>query len=57
MERMPQIVDAAREEEHPETVTAPPKPDEWVESTPDAETQIDPPYRVLIHNNVKTNSV
>jgi ATP-dependent Clp protease adaptor protein ClpS len=35
----------------PETITAPPKPDEWVESTPDAETQIDPPYRVLIHND------
>jgi hypothetical protein len=40
---------------HPETVTAPPKPDEWVESTPDAETQIDPPFRVLVHNNDRTN--
>jgi hypothetical protein len=50
-------VRAAREEEHPETVTAPPKPDVWVESTPDSETQLDPPYKVLIHNNDKTNAV
>ncbi len=48
---------AAREREHPETVTAPPKPDEGVESTPDSETQIDPPYNVVIHNNDRTNSV
>jgi len=45
------FVGMAREREQPETVTAPPKPDEWVEPTPDAETQIDPPYRVLIHND------
>ena len=30
----------------PETVTAPPKPDEWVESTPDAETPVATPPSV-----------
>ncbi len=41
----------ARVEDKPDTVTAPAKPDVWVESTPEARTQIDPPYRVLIHND------
>jgi hypothetical protein len=38
-----------------EPVTAPPKPEVWVEIPPEAETQIDPPYRVLIHNDDRTN--
>jgi ATP-dependent Clp protease adaptor protein ClpS len=34
-----------------EPVTAPPQPDVWTETPPDSETQLDPPYRVLIHND------
>src|SRR5574341_2485412 len=45
------FVGMAREREQPETVTAPLNPDEWVEPAPDTESQIDPPYRVLIHND------
>ena len=40
-----------------EQVTAPPKPDVWVEAAPDAETQLDPPYNVIIHNKDATNSL
>ncbi len=32
-------------------VTAPPIPDIELDTPPDAETQLDPPYRVLIHND------
>ena len=37
-----------------EPVTAPPKPEVWVETPPDAETQLDPPYRILLHNDEVT---
>jgi len=32
-------------------VTAPPQPDIELDTPPEAETQLDPPYRVLIHND------
>lgn len=30
---------------------APTLPDIWIEATPDSEVALDPPYRVLIHND------
>ena len=31
-----------------------PEPEVWTESPPEAETQLDPPYRILLHNDDAT---